>query len=499
MVKAAYWLMQTVNTFLLKGNNYLILLIIISLFFCFWRLGSAPLNEWDESRNGVNAIEMLQNGDYVNLYYDGQPDTWNAKPPLMIWMIAASYAIFGLNEFALRFPSALASFLSLLLFYKLTSRYSSKGRAFFTCLILLTVNGVLGPHVGRTGDFDALLLLFLLLTIYYFLRYIDFEKGNCLLLSAVFLGLAFYTKGLASIIILPGLFFYTLYNKKLFAFFRDKEFWLSALIYLSFITSWYLIVNIYGLKYSSSPYGTESSFHTMWKYDVVERFISGFNDKDAQQDLAFFFNYLDAKFNVWNYLFYLSAIILFVNAIKASSYTLKDNYNKLIVFSCCLSISMGVILSVSAEAHFWYMTPALPFIAIITVAGINRAVEHYKDLVLVPAIILFFTFGRKIVDINSHGSYPSYLETNTSTLHEASRILTYDMNRQDYLLYLKFMNVKVEHTEDTTNFCNIPNELLMVSTAFYDKSAFLKSKAKLLGRDENYCLLKSIDLSELSN
>lgn len=80
---------------------------MIALYFCFWKLGADPLNEWDEPRRGVNAMELLQNGDLVNMYYGGKPDTWHAKPPLMVWLIAISFKVFGYNEFALRLPSAL--------------------------------------------------------------------------------------------------------------------------------------------------------------------------------------------------------------------------------------------------------------------------------------------------------------------------------------------------------------------------------------------------------
>lgn len=173
------------------------LIALLALFMSFWMLGSEPLHEWDESRNGVNAIEMIQNQDYINLYYGGQPDTWNAKPPLMIWMIVGSYKVFGTNEFALRFPSALATFFSFLILFAIIRLYGSEWLALLTCLILMSVNGLIGSHVGRTGDFDALFILFLLSTIYFALKYIDFNNPNAVFYSGISMGLAFYTKGLA--------------------------------------------------------------------------------------------------------------------------------------------------------------------------------------------------------------------------------------------------------------------------------------------------------------
>jgi len=65
---------------------------LISLIFLlvFLKLGEHPISPWDEARHGVSAVEMLQNGDWINIHYAGKPDDWNAKPPLVTWSIALS-------------------------------------------------------------------------------------------------------------------------------------------------------------------------------------------------------------------------------------------------------------------------------------------------------------------------------------------------------------------------------------------------------------------------
>lgn len=215
-------------------NKKPIILISVIVLLAFFRLGEHPIEDWDESRHGVNAIEMLQNKDWVNLHYAGKVDDWNLKPPLAIWLIAGSYSIFGTNSWALRIPSALAILFAFFFLCKIIRLYESEEFAFRTCLILTSVKGWIGYHVGRTGDTDAVLVAMLIATTFYFLKYIDFGNKKSVLYSALFFGLAFMTKGLAALVFVPSIFLYTFYIKRLKILFSQKETYQSFLIFLLF-------------------------------------------------------------------------------------------------------------------------------------------------------------------------------------------------------------------------------------------------------------------------
>ena len=93
------------------------LVILVTTFLCFFNLGKDELASWDESLYGVNAVEMDQQSDWFNPYFEGEPDDWNVKPPLFVNCVRWSYAIFGYNELGLRFPSALSAFILVLVFF----------------------------------------------------------------------------------------------------------------------------------------------------------------------------------------------------------------------------------------------------------------------------------------------------------------------------------------------------------------------------------------------
>jgi len=67
-----------------------------------------PLFEPDEARNAQLAINIVETGDWVSLSLFGEP--YLDKPPLLTWLTAISYSIFGVSAWATRLPSLIASF-----------------------------------------------------------------------------------------------------------------------------------------------------------------------------------------------------------------------------------------------------------------------------------------------------------------------------------------------------------------------------------------------------
>jgi 4-amino-4-deoxy-L-arabinose transferase-like glycosyltransferase len=84
-----------------------------AIFFCaciaFHIIGtwSLPLVDRDEPRFAEASREMIERADYVVPRFDNQLRL--DKPPLAYWAQVASYKIFGENDFAARFPSAIAA------------------------------------------------------------------------------------------------------------------------------------------------------------------------------------------------------------------------------------------------------------------------------------------------------------------------------------------------------------------------------------------------------
>src|SRR5207248_685396 len=91
-------------------RNYALLLIPACLLFHIAGTWTLPLVDRDEPRFAEASREMIQRGDYVVPFFNNQPRL--DKPPLTYWAQTASYRLFGENDFAARFPSALAAALT---------------------------------------------------------------------------------------------------------------------------------------------------------------------------------------------------------------------------------------------------------------------------------------------------------------------------------------------------------------------------------------------------
>lgn len=94
----------------MKHKVIFLLIIILAIVLRFWDLGKNPLGiNLDEAAIGYNAYSVLKTGrdeygQFLPLQFRSLDDY---KPPLYIYLTVPSVAIFGLNEFAVRFPSAL--------------------------------------------------------------------------------------------------------------------------------------------------------------------------------------------------------------------------------------------------------------------------------------------------------------------------------------------------------------------------------------------------------
>lgn len=148
--------------------------LAITLAISFTNLGAARLWDRDEPRNAQCAREMLEAGDWVVPVFDGELRTH--KPILIYWCQITAYKIFGVNEFAARLPSALASILTVLCVYWLARRLASEQVAVWSSVALSTM--ILFVLAGRAATPDALLIATSTLAIALFAHFAFVDKKD---------------------------------------------------------------------------------------------------------------------------------------------------------------------------------------------------------------------------------------------------------------------------------------------------------------------------------
>ena len=197
----------------LKNNNYVLYISVI--FLAVFRLilgGTIPLFDKTEARYAEIARIMWETNNWVMPHIDyGVP--FMAKPPLSTWLSASSYFIFGINEFAARFPEYLINILIIIIVGRIVKK---SGLSFYLPgFILLTMPEFL-IHTGVVST-DTSFAFCTVMVMLSFWQTMNNEKRT--LWNYVFfaaLGLGLLAKGpLVIVLTAPPIFIWCVLEKRL--------------------------------------------------------------------------------------------------------------------------------------------------------------------------------------------------------------------------------------------------------------------------------------------
>lgn len=178
----------------------LVFLILLSSSVMFLDLGRNGLHNQDEARHAVVAREAALEGRWLPLTYLGSP--YYNKPPLRIWLTAATFKLIGIHETSVRLWSALSGLGTIVMLYLVGRRLWGERVAFLSGLILLTSHQYLYNHCVRTGETDALLIFCWTSALLLLQLSVEERRSRLLYLAAMFVGLCGLVKHLGFVPIL---------------------------------------------------------------------------------------------------------------------------------------------------------------------------------------------------------------------------------------------------------------------------------------------------------
>lgn len=232
----------------------------VILLFAIVYLGSAfspALQDDADSTHAEAAREMLARGDYVTLHINGV--RYLEKAPLLYWLVASSFRLFGINEFAARLPIVGAMFLLVLLAMRWGRQAFGDRAGIYAGLFVATTVGCY--LFTRILIPEAILSLLIAATFYFFLRALQ-EPARSWRWYAGYgcLALAVLAKGLVPLVFV-GLTS-VLYLAITGEWRRWREFRLATGLLLFFVTSapWHLLAGIRNPRF-------------FWFYFVNEHFL----------------------------------------------------------------------------------------------------------------------------------------------------------------------------------------------------------------------------------
>ena len=171
------------------------LLIVLALWAAIYlpALGSLEI-KGEEGRRILPAVSMLETGNYIVPQIGSEP--YLRKPPLINWLVAASFKIFGArNEWTARLPSALCVLAVAIVFLTIARRSLGENGSLIAAIIWLTNFGMI--EKGRLIEIEALYVSLFAIAIICWLSWWQQRRSPWLTwtLPFIFLGLGLLAKG----------------------------------------------------------------------------------------------------------------------------------------------------------------------------------------------------------------------------------------------------------------------------------------------------------------
>lgn len=368
-------------------------LILVGGIAFFWHLGSIGLIDETEPLFAEASRQMYTTGDWITPFFNGK--TRFDKPALIYWCQAIAYSIFGVNEWAVRLPSAIAAMAVIsLAFYTVQWQLAKQdaleqvfrpSRRWLTAGVVAAVMA-LNPEMivwGRTGVSDMLLTGCIgSALLCFFLGYAsqegseigDREQGGhgeyhtphtpptvpnphlpkkWYLACYILIAGAILTKGPVGIV-LPGLIIsaFLLYLGKFREVMREMRLLLGMLIILVLSLPWYVLVTWRnGWNYINSFFG----------YHNIERFTEVVNGHTA----PWYFYFLVVLLGFAPYSVYLPLSMARLKFWQRNYWCSQERSQQLGLFAFFWFVSIFGFFTIAVTKLPSYVLPLMPAAAIL--------------------------------------------------------------------------------------------------------------------------------------
>lgn len=368
------WLEKQANKYFYILAILICCLAAINLFF---NLGLTPIEDWDESRHAINAYEMIKNGNYFISTFGEVTDYWNLKPPLGMWAIALSYKIFGFSVFALRFPSAVSALLTIALIMFGSKHHIGSLASILAGTVLATTTPFLSAHAGRTGDFDAMMALFM--TLFLICLFKARERHSYLYIAALALSAAFLLKSYSTLQMFITGFLYLLLSKDIYKH-KPKHYFYAALCAGTPVLIWAIV----RMSYDGLKFFKDMIIADVWNRSTttIEGHVGGY---------MYYFNHLETSYWWLSLFFILVFMSIPYSRIRTNSF----------LFLCSLGVLVPFVLfSIVTSKFYWYINTIYPFLALLIGALFVQLMRNSQLLAKAVIIAAFCISFYKSQDLN---------------------------------------------------------------------------------------------------
>lgn len=382
-----------------KTSPYLLITVALILFRAFLNY-AIPLMDKTEARYAEIARIMAETNNWITPQIDYGIPFW-AKPPLSTWLSALSFEVFGVNEFAARFPYLVLSIFMILLIGKYAKR---KGLDFFIPgVILLTIPEFL-IHAGVVSTDTALAFSVALVMISFWEGMHNKNTKIWRFLFFIGVGLGLLAKGPIIIILTgPPIFIWLIVTKEF------KNLWKSF--------PWIIGILITGLVAIPWYYLAEQKTPGFIDYFIVGEHFKRFISSGWQGD-KYGFPKSQPLGMIWIFLLLFAIPWIQLVAIKLWKNRIGLLKNKWVLFLLLWLLWTPLFFTISKSLIHPYIMPVMVPLALLITHWWIDILKRKKIIIgslIFPVLALLFYIGisinnKKELFINSD----KYLIKNTA-------------------------------------------------------------------------------------
>jgi 4-amino-4-deoxy-L-arabinose transferase-like glycosyltransferase len=394
----------------MKNLNRSFFWIILLLVFAVAGRASfieyADLTDPTEARYASVAQQMVISGNWVTpmMPMPNGIEPYLGKPPLYFWLTAISYKIFGVDEWSSRLPCVLATIMILCAVFLFTRNRFGKIHALAASLILTT--SAVPFFLSGISATDIILSALVTMGTMFLYLFITSENSAkyFFMLSALFAGLAFLTKGPVSLVLIgfPLLLWSSL--RRDFSWI-SKAPWLSAMgVFILVVFPWFITNEFYNpgfLKYF------------FWNENIARYLFKEYGDKYGSGHVHPYgssWYFLALAFLPWTFVLIFP---LFKSLRQKLFSVLKNDSN--LTFVLCWAISTPLFFTFVRQLHILYILPAIPPLSIFASVMLAQSADRFsvvKEFIVSNKPIylyLFFSLLVAVVGASLSFSYFAFL------------------------------------------------------------------------------------------
>lgn len=350
-----------------ERRDELLVVLVAALIFAGCMFSPPSLMDDVDAVQASIARTMIESGDWVTARLNGVD--YLEKPPLKYWMIAVSFAVFGVSDWAARLPIVLSIIALCWLTARIGTWAFSPRAGLFAGLVLATSTGLF--LFTRILISDVILTLTITLALWAFLRVVEEDSPRWAWTFWAAMGAGFLLKGLIAMVFpLAAVFVYFAVTRQLFRWeaWRRLRPFSGAMLMLAIGTPWVVLATLRNPPYFDfTMRSAPGEYHGFFWFFFLNEHLFRFLNMRYPRDY-------DTVPRLWFWLCHLLWLFpwsVYFPALVHETFRPTDRAGRTRLLSLCFAAFLLLFFTLSTSQEYYTM-PCYPALALLLGSALDR-------------------------------------------------------------------------------------------------------------------------------